>query len=130
MIDIGIRLTLERDLPMLNELDHVARGGSARRSFIKDATCARCAWTIEVSSEIADYEIMARQFFDRSSGYSPKLISFLENQSKSGDLFTSTSESNSHMQDVLERLGCERSGIIHNLDAGDPEIVYVKKVEL
>ena len=55
------------------------------------------------------------------------MISFLETQSKSEDLFTSTNESNSHMQQVLEKLGYESSGIIYNLDSGDPEIVYVKK---
>ena len=55
------------------------------------------------------------------------MIAFLENRSQSDDLFTSTNESNSHMQHVLGKLGYERSGIIHNLDPGDPEIVYVKQ---
>lgn len=31
------------------------------------------------------------------------------------------------MQHILEKLGYERSGVIHNLDPGDPEIVYVKR---
>ncbi|WP_396150494.1 GNAT family N-acetyltransferase [Acaryochloris sp. CCMEE 5410] len=64
----------------------------------------------------------------RSSGYGPKLLTFLEGQSQSNDLFTSTNTSNSHMQHVLEKLGYERSGVIHNLDPGDPEIVYVKRL--
>ena len=63
----------------------------------------------------------------RSQGHGPALISFLEGQSKSSDLFTSTNQSNTHMQHVLEKLGFEQSGIIHNLDPGDPEIVYVKR---
>lgn len=63
----------------------------------------------------------------RSSGYGPKLLAFLESQSQSTDLFTSTNESNAHMQHVLEKLGYVRSGVIHNLDPGDPEIVYVKR---
>lgn len=31
------------------------------------------------------------------------------------------------MQHVLQKLGYEQSGIINNLDPGDPEIVYVKR---
>ena len=92
------------------------------------------------SGEIAGYGVISHDFFGRSfleliyidqekrsKGYGPLLISFLEEQSKSQDLFTSTNESNSHMQRVLEKLGYQRSGIIDNLDPGDPEIVYVKK---
>lgn len=86
------------------------------------------------------YGVMSHDFFGRSFlelvyideahrslGYGPELISFLEAHSKSNDLFTSTNKSNSHMQHVLEKLGYEESGVIHNLDPGDPEIVYVKK---
>jgi ribosomal protein S18 acetylase RimI-like enzyme len=140
MADIGIRLTTEHDLLVLNELDHIARADSSRQSLIEDATRTRRAWTIEDSKEIVGYGIISHEFFGRSfleliyideskrsKGYGPELISFLEKQSKSVDLFTSTNESNLHMQRVLEKLGYERSGIIHNLDSGDPEIVYVKK---
>ena len=56
----------------------------------------------------------------------PKLIEALEQQSKSTSLFTSTNQSNAHMQHVLAGLGYEPSGIIHNLDPGDPEVVYVE----
>jgi ribosomal protein S18 acetylase RimI-like enzyme len=140
MTDIDIKLTTEQDLLVLNELDHIARDDSSRQSFIEDATRTQRAWTIEDSKEIVGYGIISHEFFGRSfleliyideskrsKGYGPELISFLEMQSKSVDLFTSTNESNSHMQHVLEKLGYERSGIIHNLDVGDPEIVYVKK---
>jgi hypothetical protein len=41
-------------------------------------------------------------------------------------LFTSTNESNIPMQQLCERLGYARSGLIENLDEGDPEIIYFK----
>jgi RimJ/RimL family protein N-acetyltransferase len=41
-------------------------------------------------------------------------------------VFTSTNESNAHMRHVLEKLGYERSGIVHDLDPGDPELIYSK----
>jgi hypothetical protein len=55
-----------------------------------------------------------------------KLIETLEQRSRSTSMFTSTNESNLHMHHVLEHLEYVPSGIIHNLDPGDPELVYVK----
>jgi len=140
MTNVDIRLTTEQDLNILNELDHVARENSERQLFIRQATCECRAWVIEASGEIVGYGVISHAFFSRSflelvyidankrsCGYGPRLISFLETQSKTEDIFTSTNESNSHMQQVLGNLGYEHSGVIHNLDPDDPEIVYVKK---
>jgi len=137
---VVIRLTTDEDLPVLVQLDHVARVDDGRREVIKDAVCANLAWTIEDSGNIVGYGVISHGFFGRSflelvyidvnkrsHGYGPRLISFLEMQSRSEDLFTSTNESNSHMQRVLDKLGYKRSGVIHNLDPDDPELVYVKK---
>ena len=33
------------------------------------------------------------------------------------------------MQALLEKAGFESSGVIHNLDVGDPELVYVKQLD-
>lgn len=141
MTNIEIGLTVALDLPVLNELDHVARDDSARRAIIEEASLDQRCWTIKNANEIVGYGIISHGFFDRSfleliyidvdkrcQGHGPKLIAFLEQQSKSEDMFTSTNESNVHMQRVLQKLGYQRSGIIHNLDAGDPELVYLKKL--
>ncbi len=40
-------------------------------------------------------------------------------------LFTSTNQSNQPMQQLLDALGYLPSGVIHNLDPGDPELVYM-----
>ena len=135
-----IRQAVDEDLSSLVDLDAVASADSSRRDFIRDAIEARRAWVLEVSSGVVGYGILSHGFFGRSfleviyfaeshrsKGYGPKLIAFLEGHSRSKDLFTSTNQSNSHMQHVLEQLGYQRSGVIHNLDPGDPEIVYVKR---
>ena len=134
-----IRQAGGRDLPALIDLDHIARTDSGRRDFIRDAIEAHRAWVLEVSTRVVGYGIISHEFFGRSfldliyiaeshrsRGYGPNLVAFLEDQSRSNNVFTSTNQSNSHMQHVLEKLGYERSGIIHNLDPDDPEIVYVK----
>ena len=43
-------------------------------------------------------------------------------------LFTSTNRSNAPMQSLLAKLGYRPSGVIENLDEGDPELVYMKHV--
>jgi hypothetical protein len=43
-------------------------------------------------------------------------------------LFTSTNESNTPMRSLLREQGFEASGVIHNLDEGDPELVFFQQV--
>ncbi len=136
----AIRQGEESDLSTLHRLDRTAQLEADRRVLIRNAILNRSCWVVEVGGDIVGYGVVSHSFFGRSfleliyideshrsRGYGPELISFLEAHSKSNDLFTSTNDSNSHMQHVLEKLGYEKSGTIHNLDPGDPEIVYVKK---
>ncbi|MEO0538637.1 MAG: GNAT family N-acetyltransferase, partial [Cyanobacteria bacterium P01_A01_bin.123] len=43
--------------------------------------------------------------------------------------FTSTNESNLLMQALMAKLRYIPSGIINNLDEGDPELVYFKRLD-
>ncbi|NJN36615.1 MAG: GNAT family N-acetyltransferase [Nitrospiraceae bacterium] len=43
-------------------------------------------------------------------------------------LFTSTNESNTPMRSLLREERFEDSGVIHNLDEGDPELVFFRRV--
>jgi hypothetical protein len=52
----------------------------------------------------------------------------MEQRCKTAKLFTSTNQSNKPMQVLLNRLGYRPSGVIENLDEGDPELVYMKQV--
>lgn len=135
----SIRRAVLTDTPRLYALDHVARDDAERRSSIDRAIREERIWVIERRDLVLGYGIISHEFFGRSfldliyideryrgEGLGPKLIEALELQSKSASLFTSTNQSNLHMLHVLEGLGYERSGIIHNLDPGDPELVYVK----
>ena len=135
----SIRRAVLADIPRLYVLDHVARDDADRRSSIDRAIREARSWVIEQDDLVLGYGIISHEFFGRSfldliyveeqsrgQGLGPKLIEALEQQSKSPSLFTSTNQSNLHMQHVLEGLGYEPSGIIDNLDPGDPELVYVK----
>jgi ribosomal protein S18 acetylase RimI-like enzyme len=64
----------------------------------------------------------------RRKGVASALIRSIEAHSPTPKIFTSTNQSNTAMQAVCDSLGFKRSGIIENLDDGDPEIVYFKRL--
>ena len=56
------------------------------------------------------------------------LMRHLESICQTAKLFTSTNLSNLPMQSLLAKLGYELSGVVHNLDEGDPELFYMRRV--
>ena len=64
----------------------------------------------------------------RRRGIASALIRHVEAECPSARLFTSTNRSNTIMQAVCESLGFVRSGIVENLDADDPELIYFKRL--
>ena len=65
----------------------------------------------------------------RRQGVARALITEVKRRiGKSAKLFTSTNQSNEIAQSVFESLGFSKSGIIENLDLGDPEVVYFKQL--
>jgi ribosomal protein S18 acetylase RimI-like enzyme len=136
----SIRQAVHADTPKLYAIDRIARHDEDRRAFVDRAIREARCWVVERRNVVAGFGIISHEFFGRSfldliyideqnrgQGLGPKLIRALEQESKSRSLFTSTNQSNLHMRHVLEGLGYEPSGIIHNLDPGDPEVVYVKR---
>jgi ribosomal protein S18 acetylase RimI-like enzyme len=136
-----IRTVTSDDLSSVYAIDHIAGSDLKRKGLISNAINDQCAWLVESSDgHTVGYGILSHDFFGRSfieliyiderhrsKGYGSAVIRYLEQKSRSDDLFTSTNESNAHMQHVLTNLGYERSGTIFNLDPGDPELIYVKK---
>ena len=62
----------------------------------------------------------------RRQGVGQILLGYLEKVCHTHKLFTSTNLSNLPMQRLLAKLNYRLSGVIHDLDEGDPELVYVK----
>lgn len=136
-----VRQAESRDIQALTNLDHVAAVDPGRRRFISESVTAGHAWVAEYSGSAIGYATIDYGFFDqgfislviidsthRRQGAGTTLIRHLESICRTRKLFTSTNQSNHPMRALLEKLGFCRSGIIHNLDEGDPELVYFKKV--
>jgi len=61
-------------------------------------------------------------------GIGTALIRKLERLCATNKFFTSTNQSNIRAQKTYEANGFVRSGFIENLDEGDPEIIYFKRL--
>jgi ribosomal protein S18 acetylase RimI-like enzyme len=64
----------------------------------------------------------------RHHGVASSLIEHVEHLNAGHRLHTSTNESNEAMQGILEGRGFERVGRLDDLDAGDPEVFYAKRL--
>lgn len=134
-----IREAQGTDLVRLVELDQVARTDPERiavlRCSIEQGSCIVCT----ESEEILGYGVLEYSFYGmgfvtilyvdlqyRRQGAGTQLMHAMENRCKTAKIFTSTNLSNLPMQSLLRTLAYQESGIIFNLDPGDPELVYLK----
>ncbi len=134
-----IRPALESDTERIVSFDPIAQSDSRREAFIRRAIAAGHCFVATDKERIAGYGVLEHSFYDngfvsmlyvhpeyRRRGVGMALMRHLESACQTAKLFTSTNLSNLPMQSLLARLGYELSGVIHNLDEGDPELVYVK----
>ena len=128
------------DFEQICELDEsVFRGPSRRRMIGRALGQGRCA-VARVDSHVRGFLIMG-EFFGhgfiellivhpdyRRRGIATSLMRSAEIDAPTEKLFVSTNQSNLPMQQLCERLGFVRSGTVENLDEGDPEVFYFKRV--
>lgn len=139
---IAIRCAAAADLQAILSLDPQARSLPCRRASIERALENECCHVAELDGELVAFGIVERTFFDngfvpllyvssrwRRHGIGGELLQHLERQCPTAKLFTSTNRSNLLMQHLLRKLGYVPSGIIDNLDEGDPELVFFKQLK-
>lgn len=130
------RLATAHDVDAIRAANLPAGGPAMER-----AIAAGACHVAEEAGMIAGYAVHTKSFFGRPfvellivaeaqhrRGVGTTLMLHIEALCTEEKLFTSTNESNAPMQALCERLGYVRSGYIENLDEGDPEIIYVKRV--
>ena len=141
---ISIRQATENDTGSLCLLDQIARRGEEeeRRRFIKKSVASGTCFVALRGDEIIGYGVLNYSFYDngcidmlyidskhRRCGAGTSLLRNMESICQTPKLFTSTNLSNLPMQSLLAKSGYVLSGVIHNLDEGDPEIVYFKPLK-
>ena len=136
-MDIQLRDATTDDRNSIIAFDHIAQSDPLRVNFIDRVLGSELCLVAERDGQVIAYGVLEYTFFDngfismiyvapsdRRLGVGSALVAALTERCKTAKLFTSTNQSNVPMQRLLERHGFTSSGIIHNLDPGDPELVY------
>ena len=138
---ISIRPAVENDIEALCSLDLIARQEKERRDFIRREVISGNCFVAVTGGAVIGYGVLNYTFYyngcidmlyvhaeHRRRGAGEALLRHMETLCRTPQLFTSTNLSNLRMQSLLAKLEYELSGVIHNLDEGDPEIVYLKRL--
>ena len=129
-------------LDVLVGMNGAAKDNESRSSFIRDSVLKGQCLVCRVDGIAAGYAIVNKEFFGeafiwllftspefRRTGVATSLIRYVELNCHTGKLFPSTNQSNKKMQSLMDKLGFNKSGRVDNLDEGNPEIFYFKKLE-
>lgn len=122
-------------------IDPIAENDPDRVAFIDQALQSHVVLIAVINKALVGYGVLEYTFYGqgfismlyvnesyRRQGTGTALMEALIERCSTQKLFTSTNESNAPMHALLQTLGFSRSGVIHNLDPGDPEWVYFKNL--
>ncbi|UQW99057.1 GNAT family N-acetyltransferase [Rummeliibacillus sp. G93] len=133
--------------PNLIKLDEIVNidieviGNDSRRQSIKKAIDEGRCIVVKDNNSIVGFLIYDTHFFEcsfislvivkpteRRKRYATSLIEHFISIAPTKKIFSSTNQSNKRMQKVFKANGFKQSGFIENLEEGDPEIIYFRKV--
>ena len=130
------------DFNNILDLDESVYGFRTRGKFIEESILKNECFKASINEKIIGFVILNYIFYEngfiglmivdnsyRRMKVGKKLVEYVESKCITEKLFTSTNQSNLPMQGLLSSCGYMRSGYIDNLDEGDPELVYYKKIK-
>lgn len=136
-----IRLAIENDIDEIFSFENIAQQSDSRQIFIRRSVAAKNCYVASYEN-IVGYAVLEYSFYEmgfvsmlyvhedwQRHGIGTELLKQLESICQTDRLFTSTNLSNLRMQALLAKLGYKLSGVIHDLDEGDPELIYVKRLQ-
>jgi GNAT superfamily N-acetyltransferase len=125
-------------------MDPQARSDAARREFIqRSVSFGNCYIGTVEDESLVGYAVLEYSFFSygfvpllyigldhRRQGHGLGLMKYLESYCRTPKLFTSANHSNIPMQMLLRKLAYKLSGVLHDLDENDPELIYCKSIRV
>ncbi len=137
----SIRPATENDIEAITACDPLTQTNQGRLAEIRRAIQTDTCY-VAVDDSILGYGIFDYSFYEygfvallvvkldsRRGGVGTALMDYIESVCQTAKLFTSTNLSNLAMQQLLAKAGYKLSGVIQDLDEGDPELVYVKYIQ-
>jgi GNAT superfamily N-acetyltransferase len=137
---ISIEQATARDADAICRIDATVLGDIGRNGQLRQWIAAGRCYAARQDGEVVGYAVMDQSFFRQSfvelivvhprhqrKGIGEALLLHLEEVCPTEKLFVSTNLSNKQMQRLCRRLEYMPSGMIDNLDPGDPEVIYCKK---
>jgi GNAT superfamily N-acetyltransferase len=138
---IAVRSADPGDVDFMMALDALVPGRPRKRDWYDRGLHAGEAIVATLDGRFAGFAIHHQHFFERDflsllvvepwcrrRGVASALVKAVEGRCRGGDLFTSTNRSNTTMLTSLRRWGFSPTGRIDNIDPGDPEMVFVKRL--
>ena len=132
-----IRQSIIEDMVRIADFDHLAKLDRDRLPEIRRAIGQNECWSITEDENVVGYVIINHEFFHRrflcliyidenyrGKGMGRQAIKWCKETIRK-PFFVSTNLSNARMIHLLRSEGFEDSGIIYNLDPGDPEVVFI-----
>ena len=136
---LELRRVSPADLDLLAQADPRLADTPAHRQHIGELLGAGLSWAAVARGRTIGFAIVTRHFFGfpfvdllivaedaRRAGIGEALLAKCEADHHADRIFTSTNESNAPMRRLLAKADWSVSGVIENLDPGDPELVFVK----
>ena len=127
------------DLDLLARADPRLANAPAHRTHVGELLGAGLSWAAVADGKAIGFAVVTRHFFGfpfidllvvaeaaRRHGAGLALMAKCEADHDADRIFTSTNESNDPMRRLLAKADWSVSGVIENLDPGDPELVFVK----
>ena len=127
------------DVDALAVADPRLAADAAQRAHVGELLASDLSWAAFEGGRPVGFAIVTRHFYGfpfvdllvvaeaaRRRGIGAALMARCEAAHRADRIFTSTNESNAPMRALLGREGWSPCGVIHYLDPGDPELVFVK----
>jgi ribosomal protein S18 acetylase RimI-like enzyme len=137
---VRVRKARPAEFALLEKMPH-ALHYDHHLSFIRHALGTKECLVAEIDGAIAGFVVWDRGFYARPFlwmlgvdpahqhlGIASELIENVERLNEGFGVYTSTNESNTVMQRLLTNRGFMPVGRLENLDPGDPEVFFFKKL--
>ncbi len=134
-----IRPVLADELARLAAVDPRLSADERHRRHIEELLNAGLSWVAIREDIPLGFAVVTRHFYGfpfvdllvvaearRREGVGAALMDRCETAHDADRIFTSTNESNQPMRRLLAKADWQVTGLIENLDPGDPELVFVK----